>query len=193
MSPSASQELVQGRIQPQDEDLSSELNIPSPPPPFFKNVFSKVFQKKKNKWFLVLMFVGLVGYQVSWLEMMPRHASNKRQTVLVSHSALQELVQGRNPASRREPIKRIEHPSPPPHFPKNIFPKFFQKKKNWFLVLMFGWLGGSNVPSMYPSPKNASPKNNSMYDFDVRLAWWVIKSHGWGWCLGMLLANGGQC
>jgi hypothetical protein len=82
------------------------------------------------------MFVGLVGYQVSWLEMMPRHASNKRQAVLVSHSASQELVQGRNPASRREPIKRIEHPFPPTPLPQKYFSKIFPKKQKkidfWF-------------------------------------------------------------
>jgi hypothetical protein len=56
------------------------------------------------------------------------------------------------------------------------------KKKKWiFGFLMFGWLAGSNVPpfDVSSSQKNASPKNNSMYGFDVGLAWWVIKSRGW--------------
>uniref|UniRef100_A0A2N9HFA0 Uncharacterized protein n=3 Tax=Fagus sylvatica TaxID=28930 RepID=A0A2N9HFA0_FAGSY len=36
---------------------------------------------------------------------------------------------------------------------------------------MFGWLAGSNVPpfDVSSSQKNASPKNNSMYGFDVRI------------------------
>ena len=47
-----------------------------------------------------------------------------------------------------------------------------KKKRNEFLVLMFGWLAGSNVSpfDVSSSQKNASPKNNSMCGFDVRLA-----------------------
>jgi hypothetical protein len=40
-------------------------------------------------------------------------------------------------------------PPPPPPFPKNVFPKVFERKKN---KMIFG--------------------------FDVWLAWWVIKSRG---------------
>jgi hypothetical protein len=101
---------------------------------------------------------------------------------------LARVCSRRRPASGRGPIKRVEHPFPQPTSPKNVFPKVFQmkkkkkkKKKKGFFVLMFGWLAGSNVPpfDVSSSQKNASPKNNSMYGFDVWLAWWVIKSRGW--------------
>jgi hypothetical protein len=109
--------------------------------------------------------------------------------VLMSPSASLECVQGRVQPRDEDPIKRVEHPFPQSTSPKNVFPKVFQmkkkkmkkKKKKGFLVLMFGWLAGSNVPpfDVSCSQKNASPKNNSMYGFDVRLAWWVIKSRDW--------------
>ncbi len=110
VSPNASQELVQGRIQPRDEDLSSELNIP--PPPLLQKRFSKSFPKKKQMIF---------GFDVCWLGGLSSlvvgddasgHASSKWQTVLVSPSASQELVQGRNLASRWGSIKQIEYPIP---------------------------------------------------------------------------------
>uniref|UniRef100_A0A2N9I8U2 Uncharacterized protein n=1 Tax=Fagus sylvatica TaxID=28930 RepID=A0A2N9I8U2_FAGSY len=52
---------------------------------------------------------------------------------------------------------------------------------------MFGWLAGSNVPpfDVSSSQKNASPKNNSMYGFDVRfglvgyqVSWLEMMSRG---------------
>ena len=78
------------------------------------------------------------------------HASSKRWMVLVSPNVSQELVQGRNLASGRGSIKRIEHPLPPTPLPQKHFSKSFRKKKE-----------------------------QNDFGFDVWLAWWVIKSRGW--------------
>jgi hypothetical protein len=50
MSPSASLECVQGRVQPRDEDPIKRVEHPFPQSTSPKNVFPKVFQmKKKNE------------------------------------------------------------------------------------------------------------------------------------------------
>jgi hypothetical protein len=49
MSPSASLECVQGRVQPRDEDPIKRVEHPFPQSTSPKNVFPKVFQMKKKK------------------------------------------------------------------------------------------------------------------------------------------------
>ena len=71
------------------------------------------------------------------------HASSKRWMVLVSPNVSQELVQGRNLASGRGSIKRIEHPLPPtPLLQKRFFKSFPKKKKQMIFGFDVCWLGG---------------------------------------------------